>query len=359
MTIDEISGEAHAVATTHGEDTPAEGGRHGSLLELDHVSLALPTENGFVGILDDVTFRIRPGEMVGLAGESGSGKTMTALAIMQLLPAGRRLDGHILFDGRDLASLSKSEIRAVRGKEIAMIFQEPMSSLHPSWTIGEQIAEAVRAHERVSRKAAMARAVDMLRLVDIPDPAGRARQYAFQFSGGMQQRVMIAMALVNHPRLLIADEPTTALDVTVQAQIIELIRGLSAEFGMAVLFVTHDLGVLAGLAERMIVMYGGQVAEIDSTESMFARPSHPYTAALIRTAPHPDLKGQRLATIAGAPPHPGRLPSGCRFNPRCEFAIDVCHTTPVPIVSTGTRQAVRCHRHAELDLSMTTVGVTL
>ncbi|MDW3215571.1 MAG: ABC transporter ATP-binding protein [Ilumatobacteraceae bacterium] len=331
---------------------PAEPSRT-ALLELDHVSLALPTETGMVGILDDVSFRIHPGEMVGLAGESGSGKTMTALSIMRLLPERHQLDGRILFEGHDLATMTASNIRSLRGRDIAMIFQEPMSSLHPSWTVGEQIAESVRAHEHVGRKAAWARAVEMLRLVDIPNPELRAKQYPFQFSGGMQQRVMIAMALVCRPKLLIADEPTTALDVTVQAQIIELIRGLGDEFGMAVLFVTHDLGVLAGLTERLIIMYGGQVAEIAATEDMFDRPKHPYTEALIRTAPHPDLKGHRLETIPGSPPHPGRLPTGCRFQPRCQYQDEICRTEAVPIERVGDRQAVRCHHHDELELRAT------
>lgn len=321
------------------------------LLSVEHLSLSLPTERGWVEILDDVNLTVAPGEMVGLAGESGSGKTMTALAIMGLLPsASPRIEGSIRFDGVDLLSLSASEVRRYRGKEIAMIFQEPMTSLHPSWTIGEQIAESVRTHEHVGRKAARDRAVQMLRLVDIPNPELRAKQYAFQFSGGMQQRVMIAMALACNPKLLIADEPTTALDVTVQAQITDLIEHLQDEFDMAVLFVTHDLGVLAGITDRMVVMYGGQVAEMAQTGDMFLDPRHPYTQALILTAPHPDLKGQRLTTIPGAPPHPGLLPEGCRFHPRCEYSTDRCRTGPIAIEEPAPGRVVRCVRHAELQL---------
>ncbi|MEX2626751.1 MAG: ABC transporter ATP-binding protein [Ilumatobacteraceae bacterium] len=329
---------------------PATASATGPLLSVENLSLELPTERGSVEILDDVTFEIDHGEMVGLAGESGSGKTMTALAIMGLLPTPSRLEGRILLDGVDLLQLAKSELRQYRGRDVGMIFQEPMSSLHPSWTIGEQIAETVRAHEGVGRKAAWARAVEMLRLVDIPDPELRAKQYAFQFSGGMQQRVMIAMALACRPKLLIADEPTTALDVTVQAQITELIKELQDDFAMSVLFVTHDLGVLAGLTQRMIIMYGGQVAEVAPTGEIFVRPSHPYTQALILTAPHPDLKGQRLSTIAGTPPHPGMLPEGCRFHPRCEYRTEQCTSGYIDIVPISEDRSVRCVRHAEIDL---------
>lgn len=321
------------------------------LLQVEHLSLSLPTERGWIEILNDVTFDVLPGEMVGLAGESGSGKTMTALAIMRLLPNSPRLEGRITFDGVDLLSLSAAEMRRLRGNDISMVFQEPMSSLHPSWTVGEQIAEAVRAHEHVSRKAAWARAVDMLRRVDIPSPEERAKQYAFEFSGGMQQRVMMAIALVCRPKLLIADEPTTALDVTVQAQITELIKELQDELDMSVLFVTHDLGVLAGLTQSMIVMYGGQVAERASTANMFSSPAHPYTQALLLAAPHPDLKGQRLPSIPGAPPHPGAVPSGCRFHPRCPYAEGKCTGQYIELERPSAGREVRCIRHDELELS--------
>jgi oligopeptide/dipeptide ABC transporter ATP-binding protein len=321
------------------------------LLSIEHLSLELPTETGWVQILDDVSFEIHPGELLGVAGESGSGKTMTALAIMGLLPSRATVRGQIRFAGRDLLTLSKNELRRIRGRDISMVFQEPITSLHPSFTVGEQIAEVVRAHEKVSKAAARDRAVEMLRRVDIANPAERAKQYAFQFSGGMQQRVMMAMALVCGPKLLIADEPTTALDVTVQAQITELIRELQNDLDMAVLFVTHDLGVLAGLAQRMVVMYGGQVIEESPTAQLFARPEHPYTQALILAAPHPDLKGQRLPTIPGAPPHPGALPSGCRFHPRCAYARPVCTGDPIAIEIPSPGRQVRCVRHAELHLS--------
>jgi len=321
------------------------------LLQINHLSLDLPTERGRVQILDDVSFEIRAGEILGLAGESGSGKTMTALAIIGLLPRNPRISGEIVFDGMNLLALGKHELRRVRGKEIGMVFQEPITSLHPAWTVGEQIAEVVRAHESVSRRAAWDRAVQMLQRVDIPNPRARAKQYAFQFSGGMQQRVMMAMALVCGPKLLIADEPTTALDVTVQAQITELIKQLQDDLDMAVLFVTHDLGVLAGLAQRMVVMYGGQLVEQAPTDQMFSRPEHPYTQALIFAAPHPELKGQRLPTIPGAPPHPGMMPAGCRFRPRCAYAQTACADGPISIGRLSPAREVRCVRAGELSLS--------
>jgi peptide/nickel transport system ATP-binding protein len=288
--------------------------------------------------------------MVGLAGESGSGKTMLALTVMRLLGSRARLSGRVVFEGRDLLALPAAEMRQVRGNDIGMVFQEPMTSLHPAWTVGEQIAEGIRAHEQVPRAEARRRAVEMLELVGIPAPAERAGQYPFQMSGGMQQRVMIAIALACRPRLLIADEPTTALDVTIQAQIVELIRQLQDELGMAVVFVTHDLGLLAGLAQRLVVMYGGQVVEAAPTAEQFLSPGHPYTQALMLAAPHPDLKGTRLPLIPGAPPRADRLPSGCRFHPRCGHATEECAGTPVPIERVSPTHEVRCLRHGELDL---------
>ncbi|MGH9211664.1 MAG: ABC transporter ATP-binding protein [Acidimicrobiales bacterium] len=321
------------------------------LLSVEELSLWLPTERGQVQILDEVTLSVATGEMVGLAGESGSGKTMLALTIMRLLGTGRaRLSGHVVFEGRDLLTLSKRDMQRVRGNDIGMVFQEPMSSLHPAWTVGEQIAEGIRAHEQVSRAAAWGRAVEMLELVGIPAPAERAKHYPFQLSGGMQQRVMMAMALSCRPRLLIADEPTTALDVTIQAQIVELIKQLQFELGMAVMFVTHDLGLLAGLAERLVIMYGGQVVEAAPTADQFVSPGHPYTQALMLAAPHPDLKGSRLPSIPGAPPRADRLPSGCRFHPRCAHATDACAEALVPIERVSPTHEVRCIRHRELDL---------
>jgi peptide/nickel transport system ATP-binding protein len=327
------------------------GGAAEPLLAVEELSLWLPTERGEVQILDEVTLSVDSGEMVGLAGESGSGKTMLALTIMRLLGTDRaRLSGRVLFGGRDLLTLSKQEMQRVRGAEIGMVFQEPMTSLHPAWTVGEQIAEGIRAHEQVTRPVARSRAVEMLDLVGIPAPAERARQYPFQLSGGMQQRVMMAVALACRPRLLIADEPTTALDVTIQAQIVELVKQLQFELGMAVVFVTHDLGLLAGLAQRLVIMYGGQVVEAAPTADQFLSPGHPYTQALMLAAPHPDLKGTRLPSIPGAPPRPDRLPTGCRFHPRCAHATEACAEAAVPITRVSPTHEVRCLRHGELDL---------
>lgn len=328
--------------------TPVSDGS--GLLSVEHLEIELPAQGGYVRVIDDVSFTIGKGEMVGLAGESGSGKTMTALAIMGLLPSRRpRATGRIVFEGTELLALSKRERQALRGSAMSMVFQEPMTSLHPAFTVGEQIAEVVRAHQNASRSAARNRAIEMLDVVGIPGARKRIDSYPFEFSGGMQQRVMIAMALACSPRLLIADEPTTALDVTVQAQIIELLKDLQRDFEMAVLFVTHDLGVLAQLAERMMVMYAGQVVENAAARNALQHPRHPYTEALIRAAPQPALKGERLPTIPGSPPRPGRFEPGCRFAPRCTYALDVCRDSP-PALESIAGHEVRCVRQADLDL---------
>lgn len=327
---------------------PASGGD--ALLTVEHLEIDLPAQGGYVRVIDDVSFTIGRGEMVGLAGESGSGKTMTALAIMGLLPSrSPRVSGRIVFEGIDLLGLSRRDRQSLRGSAMSMVFQEPMTSLHPAFTVGEQIAEVVRTHQKVSRSAARARAVEMLDIVGISGAGVRADSYPYEFSGGMQQRVMIAIALACSPRLLIADEPTTALDVTVQAQIVELLEDLQRDFEMAVLFVTHDLGLLAQLAERMMVMYAGQVVENAAVSTVLRHPRHPYTEALIRAAPQPALKGERLPTIPGAPPRPGRFEPGCRFAPRCTYALDVCREA-APTMESLAGHEVRCVRHAELEL---------
>ena len=327
------------------------------LLRVSALSVWLPTEHGEVQVLDDVDFTVRCGEFVGLAGESGSGKTMSALAVLGLLPHRKaRVEGRIEFRGRDLLALSKQELRGLRAAEIAFVSQDAMGSMHPAYTIGAQIAETIRAHERVSKRDAHARAVELLRLVGIPEPERRARQLPSEFSGGMQQRAAIAMALSCRPSLLIADEPTTALDVTVQAQIVELFRDLRRELDMAVVFVSHDLGLLAGLCDRLIVMYAGQVVEQAEVDRLFAVPQHPYTEALLLAAPHPSLKGQRLPSIAGSPPPAGRFPTGCRFHPRCHHARTECADAPIASVETAARVTVRCRRASELQLDATVGG---
>ena len=320
------------------------------LLKIENLSLKLPTEKGWIQILEDVNFEIHKGEILGLAGESGSGKSLTALAIMNLLPRNAQVSGSIQFGGINLLELSTKDMRSVRGREIGMVFQEPMSSLHPSWTIGEQISEVIRTHEKVSRKAAWSRSVQMLALMDIPNPAERAKQYAFQFSGGMQQRVMMAIALSCNPKLLIADEPTTALDATIQAQIMEIIQSMQKEREMAILFITHDLGVLASLAQGILIMYAGQLVELANASVIFDDPLHPYTQGLILSAPHPGMKGGKLPSIKGDPPRLGRLPSGCRFHPRCEFALESCKVDAIPATQTPDGRTVRCIRSDELML---------
>ena len=287
------------------------------------------TDEGVVRAVDGVSFDVSPGETLAVVGESGSGKSVTSLSILRLIqsPPGRIVAGSIRFRGRELLELSDAEMRAIRGREISMIFQEPMTSLNPVYTCGDQIMESLMVHENVSRRAARARAIELLGTVGIPAPDQRVDEYPHQMSGGMRQRVMIAMALACRPAILIADEPTTALDVTIQAQILELLERLQAEMGMAVILITHDLGVVAETADRVVVMYAGQVVESCDVRSAFERPRHPYTAGLLRSLPR---LGQReaLRVIPGAVPNPSRFPAGCRFEPRCPVALPRCLEPP-------------------------------
>ena len=310
--------------------------------------------SGTARAVDGVSFDVRPGETLGIVGESGCGKTVTSLSILRLIP---EPPGHIRpgsfieFEGRNILTLEPKELRAVRGNQIAMIFQEPMTSLNPVFTVGDQIAEAVIVHQHLSRAAARRRAIEMLQLVGIPDPEKRVDHYPHQMSGGMRQRVMIAMALVCHPKLLIADEPTTALDVTIQAQILELLERLQAELGMAVMLITHDLGVVAGTADRVVVMYAGQVVEQASTVELFARPLHPYTEGLLASVPRLDASQQyrargRLHSIPGQVPAATAWPDGCRFHPRCPYAWDRCRAEEPPLLESGAHTA-RCWLLAE------------
>ena len=296
------------------------------LLEVKDLTTHFFTDDGVVRAVDGVSFHVDKGETLGVVGESGCGKTVTALSIMRLIPQppGQIVRGRIDYNGRNLLELPPKEMRKIRGKEISMIFQEPMTSLNPVFTVGEQIAEALRLHEGLNRRDALDRAVEMLRLVHIPNAERRVREYPHQLSGGMRQRVMIAMALSCSPKLLIADEPTTALDVTIQAQILELLNELKARFGMAVLLITHDMGVIAETAQRVIVMYAAQVVEEASVRELFKEPLHPYTQGLLRSIPRIDLAAtqrRRLQTIPGTVPTlRGEARPGCRFAPRCEFA---------------------------------------
>src|SRR5277367_824145 len=303
------------------------------LLDIADLKTWFFTRDGVVRAVDGVSFRVIPGETLAIVGESGCGKSVTALSILRLIPSppGRIVSGSIRFAGRDLLGLSEAEMRNVRGNEISMIFQEPMTSLNPVLTIGHQIAEALRLHQDLSKSAATNKAVEMLRLVKIPEPAQRAREYPHQLSGGMRQRAMIAMALACNPRVLIADEPTTALDVTIQAQILDLILELQKELGTAIILITHNLGVVAETAQRVIVMYAGKKVEEAAVDALFAQPLHPYTHGLLASIPRLEIMGgrtansiQRLKEIPGMVPALNNLPPGCTFAPRCAFADDQC-----------------------------------
>ena len=305
------------------------------VLDVAGLQTFLFTRLGIVKGVDNVSFRVHAGETLAIVGESGCGKTMTALSLMRLVPSppGRIVGGSIKLGDRDLVTLSEAELRDVRGNEISMIFQEPMTSLNPVMTIGKQIAETVRLHQDLSRSEAFAKAIDMLRLVKIPEPAQRAKEYPHQLSGGMRQRAMIAMALACNPRVLIADEPTTALDVTIQAQILDLILDLQKTLGTAVILITHDLAVVAETAQRVIVMYAGKKVEEADVEDLFGEPLHPYTHGLLASIPHLEVIGGelpvangRLKEIPGMVPALTNLPPGCAFAPRCAFADDRCRT---------------------------------
>ena len=307
--------------------------------------------------VDGVTFAVHPGETLAIVGESGSGKSVTALSIMRLLPKriGQITRGSIRLAGRELTELSEEEMRRVRGKEIGMIFQEPMTSLNPVHTVGAQIAEVLIQHEELSPAEARERAIHQLETVGISEPARRVDSYPHEMSGGMRQRAMIAMALACRPSLLIADEPTTALDVTIQAQILELMDELQEELGMAIIFITHDLGVVAQMAKRVVVMYAGQVVETGTVEDIFARPKMPYTAGLIGSIPRLGAaeSGQRLRTIAGNVPSVANLPSGCRFSTRCPHVEPECTVTPPSLETNADGHQVRCLRWRDLQLAGT------
>ena len=317
------------------------------LLDVQDLVVRFRTHGSTVHAVNGVSFQVDEGETLGLVGESGCGKSVTSLAIMRLLPrpAGRIEGGHVLFDGTDLGRLKEAEMRELRGRELAMIFQDPMTSLNPVLTIGEQMVETIQAHESVPRQAARDRAAELLGMVGIPHAHERLGGFPHQFSGGMRQRVMIAMGLALHPKLLIADEPTTALDVTIQAQVLELLRELTASFGTAAILITHDLGVVAGMTQRINVMYAGFVVETATTGALFAEPSHPYTVGLLHSIPRIDAaEGEPLIPIEGVPPDQRRPPVGCPFAPRCAWRLAECwNQNPplepvrrgVPVVMTG------------------------
>jgi len=314
------------------------------LLRIEDLRTQFFTSRGVVHAVDGVSLHVDEGETLGIVGESGCGKTMTALSILRLVPdPGRIVSGHIWFRDRDVVAMDHERIREFRGNDVAMIFQDPMTSLNPVTRVGSQIQEAMTAHERFSAHDATARVVPLLRRVRIPAAERRTQDYPHQFSGGMRQRAMIAMGLANEPSLLIADEPTTALDVTVQAQIIQLLRQLNRELGTAIMLITHNMALVASLCSRIVVMYAGRVVEEGPAEQIFRSPQHPYTWSLLRSVPRVDAaRQQRLVSIAGLPPDLVRLPPGCKFHPRCAFRVDRCSEEEPPLGEVASRQVARC-----------------
>ncbi len=322
------------------------------VLEVKDLKTYFKTDAGVVKAVDGVSFSVREGETIGIVGESGSGKSVTNLSVMRLIPSppGKIVGGEVLFEGKDILKLTEKQMRSYRGNKISMIFQDPMTSLNPFLKISTQMIETIQLHEKdVSKQEALERSIEMLKLVGIPSAEKRIQSYPHQFSGGMRQRVMIAMALSCNAEVLVADEPTTALDVTIQAQILELIQKLSAQMGTAVILITHDLGVVAGMCDQVCVMYAGRIVEKASTDELYARPSHPYTEGLIKSVPRMDTskKGDRLFSIEGQPPNVIDLPPCCPFHPRCNRAMDVCRSVYPPVKNIGNGHEVACWLHVE------------
>jgi oligopeptide/dipeptide ABC transporter ATP-binding protein len=323
-----------------------------NILEVINLSTQFSTRAGTVRAVDDVSFAIPRGSTLALVGESGSGKSVTSLSIMRLiLSPGKIVKGKILFNGRDLMKLDDGEMRRLRGRDIAMIFQDPMTSLNPVYTVGDQIAEAIQLHQNLPRRSAWAKAVEMMERVRIPDAGRRSKDYPYQLSGGMRQRVMIAMALSCNPKLLIADEPTTALDVTIQAEILELLRALKDDFDLSMLLITHDLGVVAETADRVAVMYAGRIVEEAQVREIFQSPKHPYTEGLLRSVPRlteEGIKVRRLSTIEGTVPGLLDLPAGCKFAPRCPYVIEECREVEPALLAVSAEHRARCIRFEQV-----------
>jgi oligopeptide/dipeptide ABC transporter ATP-binding protein len=319
-----------------------------NLVEVKNLKTYFYTEDGVVPAVDGVDFQIQKGETLGIVGESGCGKSVTSLSLLRLVPnpPGRIVDGEMLFRGENLLEKTESEMRKIRGNDISMIFQEPMTSLNPVFTIGEQIAEAIELHQGLSKKEAIDKAIEMLNLVGIPAAEKRVNDFPHQMSGGMRQRVMIAMALSCNPSLLIADEPTTALDVTIQAQILELMKGLKERLGTAIMLITHDLGVVAEMAENVLVMYAGKVVEYADVKTIFKEPKHPYTIGLMGSIPRLDQPKEKLYVIEGTVPNPFDMPGGCRFHPRCPEAREICANREPELTSANGHQ-VRCWKYSD------------
>ena len=314
-----------------------------ALLEVHGLRVRLPTAAGPATVVDGIDYAVEPGEVFGIAGESGSGKTMSVLALMGLLPPGARVDGHAVFGGRDLLRLRRRELRQINGRELSMVFQDPMTSLHPMLSIGTQLTEHVRRHLGLGRKEAAERARTLLAEVRIPNPEAALETFPHQFSGGMRQRIAIAIALACQPKLLVADEPTTALDVTVQAGIIRLLDRLRREQGLAIVLITHDLGVLSSIADRVAIFYAGRVVEAGGRSDVLSHPRHPYTRALLDALPHPEAAAQPLVAIPGAPPAPRSIPPGCAFHPRCRWAGPVSQEVVPPLLPVGGGRLLACH----------------
>ena len=341
-----------APAPTASPDRRGVDGSAAPLLSIRNLQVDFATEHGWVTVVDDVSIDVRPNEALGIVGESGSGKSVTMMSALRLvpMPPARIPKGSILFEGRNLLEISEGALNRVRGNDIAMIFQEPLTSLNPAFTIGDQVAEVIRQHRRISRREAWRQAVSMLDRVGIPSAARRASDYPHSFSGGMRQRAMIAAALACDPKVLIADEPTTALDVTVQALVLDLLNELRRERDMALILITHDLGVIADVCDRAIVMYAGQIVEEAPILPLFDQPAHPYTEGLLRSMPAVGAEAGKLWSIEGVVPAPWAMPRGCRFHPRCPYAVEGrCTAEPVPLVGPERRQT-RCVRAVELAL---------
>ncbi|WP_378956215.1 ABC transporter ATP-binding protein [Pelosinus sp. sgz500959] len=320
------------------------------LLDVQKLSVSFATYAGPIKAIEQISFQVFPGEIIGIVGESGCGKSVTAHSIMQLIPTppGKYQTGKILFEGVDLLQKSESEMAKIRGNEIGMIFQDPMTSLNPVLTIGMQIAESLQLHQQISKKEAYTQAAEMLRLVGIPSPKERIKEYPHQFSGGMRQRAMIAMALSCHPKLLIADEPTTALDVTIQAQILNLMKDLQSKLNTAIILISHDLGVIATLCSRVIVMYAGKIAEVGTAEEIFHEPQHPYTWGLLQSVPRMDVEQQELIGIEGQPPDLLHPAIGCPFHPRCSYAMTICTKQYPETTEVSPGHSVKCWlQHAD------------
>jgi oligopeptide transport system ATP-binding protein len=330
-----------------------------SLLDVSNLVVSFKTDDGIVGAVNGLSYSVEPGSTLGIVGESGSGKSVNALAIMRLIPIppGRIESGTILFKGENLLEKSEAEMRKIRGKDIAMIFQDPMTSLNPVLTIGDQIGEAIRLHLKVSKAEALERTINVLRLVNIPSPEKRVNDYPHQFSGGMRQRVMIAMSIACDPQLLIADEPTTALDVTIQAQIIELMKEMQTRLGSAIVLITHDLGVVAETCKNVLVMYAGNMVEYGTADQIFEEPKHPYTMGLLASLPRLDERDHgRLVPIEGQPPNLLRVPRGCAFAPRCKYRMPICED-PVPTYDFGNGHVARCFLYDERTAGQRTLDV--